>query len=29
VMPGEKEMEALAFGALRIVRGQEEARYYK
>ena len=29
VLPGEKEMEALALGALRIVSGQEEARYYK
>ena len=25
----EKEMEALALGALRIISGQEEARYYK
>ena len=28
VMPGEKEMEALALGALRIVSGQEEGQYY-
>ena len=29
VMPGEKEMEALASGALRILRGEEEARRYR
>ena len=29
IMPGENEMEALAFGALRVLRGQEEAREYK
>jgi len=29
VMPGEKEMEALALGALRILRGQEQARRYR
>ena len=29
VMPGEKEMEALALGALRLLRGQEEARRYE
>lgn len=28
VMPGEKEMEALALGALRILRGREMARRY-
>lgn len=29
IMPGENEMEALAFGALRVLRGQEESREYK
>lgn len=28
VMPGEKEMEALALGCLRVISGQEEGRYY-
>lgn len=28
VMPGENEMEALAFGSLRIVKGEETARNY-
>ncbi|WP_312093019.1 butyrate kinase [Aminipila sp.] len=28
VVPGEDEMEALSFGALRLVKGQEEARIY-
>jgi butyrate kinase len=28
VYPGEDEMEALAFGALRVLRGEEEARIY-
>lgn len=28
VMPGEKEMEALALGAFRVLAGQEEARHY-
>ncbi len=28
VYPGEREMEALALGALRVLRGDEEARYY-
>lgn len=28
VYPGEREMEALALGALRVLRGQEEAREY-
>lgn len=28
IMPGENEMEALAFGALRVLRGQEQAREY-
>jgi butyrate kinase len=26
VIPGEMEMEALAAGALRVLRGQEEAK---
>ena len=26
--PGEKEMEALALGALRILRGEEEVKVY-
>ena len=25
IMPGENEMEALAFGGLRILRGEEQA----
>jgi butyrate kinase len=29
VMPGEKEMESLALGALRILRGEEKARSYQ
>ena len=28
VFPGEEEMEALALGALRVLRGEEEARHY-
>jgi len=28
IMPGENEMEALAFGALRVLRGEEKAREY-
>ncbi len=28
IMPGEKEMEALALGALRLMRGEEEAKDY-
>jgi butyrate kinase len=28
VYPGEREMEALALGALRVLRGEEEARVY-
>lgn len=28
IYPGEKEMEALAFGALRILRGEESAREF-
>ena len=28
VLPGEKEMKALAFGALRILRGEEVAKTY-
>ena len=28
IMPGENEMEALAYGALRVIRGKEEARTY-
>ena len=28
MMPGENELEALSFGALRILRGEEEAREY-
>ena len=28
VYPGEKEMESLALGALRVIRGDEEAREY-
>lgn len=28
VYPGEREMEALALGALRVLRGQEQAREY-
>ena len=29
VFPGEFEMEALAEGALRVLRGQEKARIYR
>ena len=29
VVPGEMEMEALALGALRVLRGEEEAKEYK
>lgn len=29
VMPGENELESLAAGALRIIRGEEEADHYK
>jgi len=28
IMPGENEMEALAYGALRVMRGEEKAREY-
>ena len=28
VIPGENEMEALALGGLRILRGEEEAHRY-
>ncbi|HHT42842.1 MAG TPA: butyrate kinase [Firmicutes bacterium] len=28
VLPGENELEALAFGALRVLRGEEQARHY-
>jgi len=28
VYPGEDEMEALALGALRVLRGEEEAKEY-
>ena len=28
VMPGENEMEALALGGLRILRGEEEVHIY-
>lgn len=29
VMPGEEELESLALGALRVLRGEEEVRYYQ
>lgn len=29
IMPGEKELESLAYGALRVLNGEEEAREYK
>lgn len=29
IMPGENEMEALTYGALRVLRGEETAREYK
>ena len=28
-MPGENEMEALALGGLRLLRGEEEAKEFK
>ena len=28
IMPGENEMEALAYGTLRVLNGEEEAREY-
>jgi butyrate kinase len=28
IYPGEKELESLAFGALRVLRGEETARVY-
>jgi butyrate kinase len=28
VYPGEEEMKALALGALRVLKGQEEAKEY-
>lgn len=28
VIPGEDEMEALAFGVLRVLEGREKAKYY-
>jgi butyrate kinase len=28
IFPGENELEALAMGALRVLRGEEEARVY-
>jgi len=28
IMPGENEMEALAYGALRVLRGEEKAKEY-
>ena len=28
IMAGENEMESLAFGTLRVLRGEEEAREY-
>jgi len=28
VFPGENEMEALAWGAIRVLAGEEEAREY-
>ena len=28
LFPGEEEMEALALGALRVLRGEENARHY-
>ncbi len=28
VIPGENEMEALAQGALRVIRGEEQAREF-
>ena len=29
IYPGEREMEALALGALRVLRGEESARSYE
>jgi butyrate kinase len=29
ILPGENEMEALAKGALRVLRGEERPRIYK
>ena len=29
IMPGENEMESLAFGALRVLKGEETAREFK
>ena len=29
ILPGENELEALAFGGLRVLKGEEEARIYK
>lgn len=29
ILPGENELEALAFGGLRVLRGEEEAKIYK
>ena len=29
ILPGEREMEALALGALRVLRGEEEPRIYR
>lgn len=29
VIPGEEELEALAAGALRVLRGEEQARVYQ
>lgn len=29
ILPGENELEALAFGALRVLKGEEEATIYK
>ena len=29
IMPGEMELEALVYGALRILQGQEKANIYR
>ncbi len=29
VVPGEEELESLAFGALRVITGEEKAKIYK
>jgi len=29
LFPGEEEMEALALGALRVLRGEEQAKAYE